>query len=82
MKEYGIDLRKQYLKVNELKAQLEGKIQKRYDFLLQNTPKEILQKVNLPLLSNNSPINDKLNDIITIEKAYVEQSNQLNMFKH
>lgn len=82
MKQYGVDLLKEYNKTLELQATLTGKIKRRYDFLIKNTPKELLNRSDRHFITTgNEDANELLNRIITIEKLYTDQSKQLNMFE-
>jgi len=82
MKQYGVDLLKQYTKTLELQATLSSKIKRRYDFLIKNTPRELLLKADRHFITTgNEDANELLDRIITIEKLYTDQSKQLKMFE-
>jgi|WetSurMetagenome_2_1015567.scaffolds.fasta_scaffold337849_2 hypothetical protein len=80
MKEYGIDLLQQYKKLKQSEASLIGRIRKRNQFLIKNAGDEVLNKTMLNLQFDSKDVALLLDQIIAIEKAYAEQSKQLDMF--
>lgn len=82
MKEYGVDLRKQYEKLVSDELALFAKIKKRRAFLIKSAATVVLKKANrdIKLAKEDDSIATYLEDIIAIEKAYVNQAKQLDMF--
>jgi len=80
MKEYGVDLKKQYDKLTKEKISLIGRIEKRRAFLIKNAPKGLIAKLPFMLMYVENDVEVMLNEIIYIEKLYAEQSSQLSMF--
>jgi hypothetical protein len=80
MKEYGTDLLQQYKKLKQSEASLIGRIRKRNQFLIKNAGDEVLNKTMLNLQFDSKDVALLLDQIIAIEKAYAEQSKQLDMF--
>ena len=85
MKEYGIDLQRQYKQLVNDKIGLIEKIKKRREFLIKNASMELLRKVcddnNMHLIySDDTSIETLLTHIIVIERAYTDQTKQLDMF--
>lgn len=83
MKEYGVDLKKQYDKLINDEIVLFARIKKRRAFLIKNATKEVLKSANrdIRLAKDEDSITMYLEDIIAIEKAYTNQSKQLDMFE-
>lgn len=79
MKEYGIDLQKQYQKLIKDELILCSKIKKRREFLLKNATQEVLKNTGIKFIDTNDTL-QMLNEIIAIEKSYTSQSIQLDMF--
>lgn len=79
MKEYGIDLQKQYQKLIKDELILCSKIKKRRKFLLKNATQEVLKNTGIKFIDTNDTL-QMLNEIIAIEKSYTSQSIQLDMF--
>lgn len=80
MKEYGQDLLRQYNKVKALEKSLLASIKKRNQYLITHAGNEVLEKTGLNLQFDSNDPKLLLDQIIAIEKAYAEQSKQLNMF--
>ncbi len=87
MKEYGIDLELKLDQIEKERTALINKIRKRKVFLINNASLEIMRRAvnnndGLNLIStNDTPIKVILQHIKAIEKAYTDQSEQLDIFK-
>lgn len=79
MKEYGVDLQKQYQKLVKDEVILCAKIKKRREFLVKNASQKVLKSTGIKFMETND-IFQMLNEIIAIEKSYASQSIQLDMF--
>ena len=80
MKEYGKDLLKQYKDLLNEELRVVDRIRKRNQFLIKTAGDKVLNRTNLNLQFDNTDPMLLLDQIIAIEKAYAEQSKQLNMF--
>lgn len=80
MKEYGTDLLQQYKKLKQSEASLVGRIRKRNQYLIKTAGDNVLDKTMLNLKWDSEDVTILIDQIIAIEKAYAEQSKQLDMF--
>lgn len=80
MKEYGQDLLRQYNRLKSLESSLIANIKKRNQYLITNAGDKVLDKTDLNLQFDSNDPKLLLDQIIAIEKAYADQSKQLNMF--
>lgn len=80
MKEYGLDLKKQYEKSISSSKHIVEKIKKRRAFLIKKATQELLKSTGLEFNETDN-VSVMLDEIMAIENAYVKQSAQLDMFK-
>lgn len=80
MKENGVDLKRQFNRLIQEELSLAAKVKKRRAFLISNASKEVLNQTGKKF-TDTEDVQQMLDDIIAIEKAYTAQSQQLGLFR-
>jgi hypothetical protein len=77
---YGQDLKKQFIKANDHLVNLNIKIDKRFDMIVNDFP-QYIDEAHKKIMSTGLDKNQKLEIIIKAEDNYIkETSNQTNLF--
>jgi hypothetical protein len=85
MKEYGIDLMKEHKRLTSELSGLTNRIMKRKEYLMKNAAPNVIKRASEQLGSQSihetTDVMLILRQIVAIEKAYSDQTVQLDMFR-